>query len=554
MVDEIATPSRVEAVVVSRREIAMLLGVIGFALVVYLVFLDPAAGLFADDAWYALLGKALATGQGYQIINSPTPGIFPLYPPFYPVLLSFVIRLFPDFPENVTALKSVSIVAMMALGVIGFFYFRRHRGTSTNIALIIVLLAMFCQPLMFLATSTLMSECVFALLVVALIAATERLVSQVRAGSSGWSGATGSLLLVVAISSAAFLTRSIAVTLIAGVVLYLLKEGLFRQAAIFVLLFGLVAGSWTLYAQSKLPTPEQRLEQGGNIIMTYGEAFWQKTAGVGTSGQITWRELPERVVENFKSVVGPNVLQIVAPPLFRWFSQLRRDYQQATIVLQIFVAILLSLLILTGYISQLRSRVTAAEIGMPLTLGLILVWPFAPLRFLAPLAPFIFFYLISGIGAIGRRLRPETEDLTAGRIVTIAASIILLLSIGGHTWTLVNRQGAHLTSFSWSMAFEDNEKVMHWIRQSLPPSEVLISNNPALVTLFTGHKTIGLDLTPERWEMFRRMKLRYVVLHRSEGNTIPALRNFIPVYRVRNGQDYRVLDLGPAETRPPLTR
>ena len=39
---------------------------------------------YVDDAYYLLLGKALANGQPYALINTPVSGIMPIYPPLYP--------------------------------------------------------------------------------------------------------------------------------------------------------------------------------------------------------------------------------------------------------------------------------------------------------------------------------------------------------------------------------------------------------------------------------------------------------------------------------------
>src|SRR3989454_2523300 len=43
--------------------------VVGLA---YLPRLDDVCGLFSDDAWYVLLARALATGEGYTLTNLPT--------------------------------------------------------------------------------------------------------------------------------------------------------------------------------------------------------------------------------------------------------------------------------------------------------------------------------------------------------------------------------------------------------------------------------------------------------------------------------------------------
>jgi len=83
---------------------------------VYWLRLDKVFGMMLDDAWYLVLAKSLATGQGYTLINSPTPSIVPIYPPAFPFLLSLLYRLSPQFPENLWLLKSLSVVAMLATG------------------------------------------------------------------------------------------------------------------------------------------------------------------------------------------------------------------------------------------------------------------------------------------------------------------------------------------------------------------------------------------------------------------------------------------------------
>jgi hypothetical protein len=139
-----------------------------------------------------------------------------------------------------------------------------------------------------------------------------------------------------------------------------------------------------------------------------------------------------------------------------------------------------------------------------------------------------------------------------GRALLGAATVLLVISLAGHGLTLWNRQELDLTGFSWQMAFDDNEKMMRWVEQNIPRAEVLASNNPALAALFTGYKTVALDLNPERWEMFRRLRIRYVLLHRYDGNVVPPLGSYPVLYRVRNSANYRVIDLGPLESRPAL--
>src|SRR5437016_5848515 len=91
-------------------------GALSLFLTIYILRLDHVVGLIKDDAWYVLSAKALASGQGYTLINSPTPGMLPFYPPALPWLLSLVFRFSPQFPQNLWLLKSVSIAAMLGIG------------------------------------------------------------------------------------------------------------------------------------------------------------------------------------------------------------------------------------------------------------------------------------------------------------------------------------------------------------------------------------------------------------------------------------------------------
>ncbi|HMV48623.1 MAG TPA: glycosyltransferase family 39 protein, partial [Blastocatellia bacterium] len=194
---------------------------------IYALRLDRVAGLFVDDAWYVLLAKSLATGQGYQLMNSPTPGIPPIYPPGFPFLVSLAYRLWPDFPSNVILLKSVSVVAMLGVGWASYKHFTRDREWPHPLSLISALVVALTPGLVFLATSSVMSECVFtcvqllAMLVIESGIRAEDGKSQLRHAAFGG-----------ALAALAFLTRSIGLTVVGAGFVYLLKERKWKPAAV----------------------------------------------------------------------------------------------------------------------------------------------------------------------------------------------------------------------------------------------------------------------------------------------------------------------------------
>src|SRR5262249_33818630 len=73
-------------------------------------------GLYHDDAVYMVLGKALSSGHGYHLISIPGEIPETKYPIGLPLLLAFMWKLFPTFPDNLFAIATVqSAVAVAAL-------------------------------------------------------------------------------------------------------------------------------------------------------------------------------------------------------------------------------------------------------------------------------------------------------------------------------------------------------------------------------------------------------------------------------------------------------
>ncbi|MGH9766601.1 MAG: ArnT family glycosyltransferase [Blastocatellia bacterium] len=532
--------------------IAALIG----ALVIYILRLDGVVGLTIDDAWYVLLAKALATGQGYTLINSPTPGILPLYPPGFPFLLSIFYRISPNFPENIWLLKSVSISAMMFTGVLTYRYLIRTRALPARLALLIAVATALCPPLVFLATSTVMSECVFAFVLIAVIVVAER---GAQANREGNGKAMLYVIASAAMASYAFLTRSIAVALIGAVFLYFLKERLVRAALIFGLAVALFAGPWVIYSRLSAPTPSQTNEQGGHIIQPYTQQFWQRVASVTTSDTITAAEIPARVWNNILEITGKDVLRLVAAPLY---EAMRDPYKEAQRVLAkqltdktedtLILSFVLSIFIIVGFIAAARERVTCAEIAVPMLLGITTLWPWETIRFVLPLAPFLIFYFVMGFRVSWRLIRPASSEKASWSAPAVAAALVIAISLYGHLNYIAKKSDYALDRPQWLQTFDEFETMMNWVNQNVAKDETVVTLNPPLVNLYTGHKTVAWEKPAEKWELWKQLGVRRLVWF--SAFYVPAeaeQRNYNPVYRARNQLGFQVLDLGPAESRVP---
>ena len=82
------------------RTIGVLVAAVALAIALVAVPNWP-AGVFQDDGIYVILGKALATGEGYRYLNLPGAPYATHYPPGYPLFLALLWRVSPQFPQNV---------------------------------------------------------------------------------------------------------------------------------------------------------------------------------------------------------------------------------------------------------------------------------------------------------------------------------------------------------------------------------------------------------------------------------------------------------------------
>ena len=524
---------------------------LALSLAIYILRLDKVVGLIVDDAWYVLLAKSLATGQGYTLINSPTPGITPFYAPAFPALLSIFYRLSPNFPDNVWLLKSVSIAAMIGAGLIAFRYFNRQRALPTYVAFALAFATTIYPPLVFLATSSVMSECVFTLAQLATIFLIEKSVSRDASGgviSSAWRY----VAIGGALASFAFLTRPAGLGLLLGTIIYLLKEKLPKQALIFAAIVALLIGPWMLYSRSHAPTPEQRAEQGANIVQPYTTQFWQRVAGQPLSGTITAGDVPERVWNNLSEIGKYDFGAFVFYSLYRPMEpgEPIRVPNEARMI-----SLFFALLALAGYIAAVRERLTLAEIVTPLAMGVSLLWGWEQYRLLLPLVPFLLFYLLMGVRLIARLYQKlyAGTNTRAERIPLLAVSWLFVVSALYGNYQYIQRKYDPVPEnrSRWISAFEENEAFIKHIGGNVSKDDVIATQNPALVNLYTGHKTVASDDPASRWEVWNRIGVRYLAKTSPFPVQPDANENrYRTIYRSGGVLGLRLIDLGSPSSRP----
>ncbi len=483
------------------RDVAIGLLVLAVALPIYVLRLDRVVGMVIDDAWYVMLAKALAEGRGYWLVNAPVDGILPGYPPGFPALLSLVFRLSPDFPGNVWLLKSVSILAMLGVALFSYVYLHKSRQQSRPIAALAAIGIAMTPALVFLATSTVMSECVFMLSQLAVVVVAHRALEASPERSTRLAAVAGLL------GAATVLIRSVGIGVVAAVVLFLLKERRWKQLSAFAIAVAIGVGPWLVYARAHAPTVEHQQIHRGSLVYGYSDQFWMRFAGSALSGQVTVADLPGRVATNVIDIAGRSMVGIFGPILLRDADESGEELVSlggqigwtfvgyGRLPATIAVSCVLGAIIVWGFVRTVRERWTIAEFLVPISLLITVVWPFWSFRFVLPLTPFLYVYLVKGL-----------VHVAAARIALL---VVVSLNVYDHAGYIAAAR-SDPKGADWVATYQEIETTLDWMKVHLDADAVVASTNPALVHLRTGHKTITFDRIAEPWSTWRGRGARYV--------------------------------------------
>jgi hypothetical protein len=488
----------------TRNSAITAIAVLGATLAIYLLRLNDAVGQVVDDAYYVMLASALAHGQGYELINAPFDGILPGYPPGFPVILSIFFQFVPQFPENVWLLKSVSVAAMLGVGLLTYLYVRR-RQMPAEIAACVAVGVTITPAFVFLATSTVMTECIFTLLQLATVLLIH------RSGEIEDARAAQTMTVLAALSAAGtVLVRSAGIGLPVAVGLWLVKERLWKRAMLFGAITAVCVLPWIVHAHRRAPTPGQQALHGGSIVYSYGEQIRMRWAGYPASGIATAREIPARVGTNVVDVVFRGMGGLFVPALFRSPAESGEEIAALGGALGLSrgsmgsasgtmgISFVIAAIVLLGFVQTCYNDVTAAELLVPVSLAIIVVWPFWTFRFVLPLAPYLFFYLVAGLRAC-----------TPAAMARIALLCLIGLNLLDHgRYVLAARE--RTVDVNWLAQAGETDEILEWITRNLHDG-VIATTNPGLVYLRTGHKTIAFDRPQDDSSAWRARGVHYVV-------------------------------------------
>ena len=444
------------------RTVGVLVAALALAIALVAVPNWP-AGVFQDDGIYVILGKSLASGQGYRYLNLPGAPYATHYPPGYPLFLALLWKMSPQFPQNV-GLFTFANAGFLALAAFATFRFARERlALSTLGSAVVAVAGTVSMPALIFGVFVLSEPMFMALLMLLLIFA-ERV-----AGRATWRSA-----LVIGLAGGALaMVRTTAMFVIPAFALVLLvrrRIGPAICAAAAGALFIVPWHAWVAAHGAEVPPI---------LLGKYGPYDTWLTNAIREHGLSF---VLDTIARNVRALYGMLWVMFTgseaSPGLLHPPAAIA-----ATAVLGV-----------GAWRFARRAPVTAWF--MAAYLALVIVWPFEPTRFVWALLPLFAAMLALGIGAI-MEWTPATAASRHARTGALATSGLLGL---GFAWYNVNgvRQGWRDSVPRVTAARAT--PVVEWVRARTRPTDVIAMEDDALLYLYTGRRAIPVGtFTPEEY-------------------------------------------------------
>jgi hypothetical protein len=454
----------------------------------------PAPHDGGDNATYLSLAHSLVSGRGYTELWDPQVPPHTKYPPVFPLALAALITL------GVTTWSGFKLFMALAVGgaaVFAFAWASRRSGpvAGAAVAVLVLLSGGWLQ-----VSRWVLSEPLFLLLTFAALWAMER--STARSEEARLGGATRAdvsrwELLAGALAILAFFTRSAGLPLVLALLGALLIARRFRTAVVLGGAFLVPGVAWFL-----------RARRGGQGA--YQSEFWMVDPYQPALGNVGWLDLPGRAWANAQTYVG-----VVLPG--EWWPSVTGAWALVLGVVLVGLAV-------WGWSRRILDRPGAAELFVPLYVGLILVWPevWAGDRFTLPLYPLGVLYAGEALAVAGRRVGSEAAfALLAVAFLGLAAPTIprwLSLSEEGRTCRRVAGDADPVVCHR--PGFQEFRVAAEWAGVNLPEGSVVLNRKPSLFYIFGGPPGRIFPFTVEPGPVLAeadRLGARYLVLDHVDG-------------------------------------
>ena len=446
----------------SSRAAGVLVAAIALAIALAAVPNWP-AGVFQDDGIYVILGKALASGQGYRYLNLPGAPYATHYPPGYPLFLAMLWKLSPEFPQNV-GLFTFANAGFLALAAFVTFHFARARLRLSSLGAAVVALAGSVSVPAIIFGVFALSEPMFMALLLTVLLYAERVSERATWRDALFVGLAGGALAMV---------RTTGMFVVPAFALVLLFRRRFVPALCALLGCAVFIVPWHMWVAA------HGREIPAILLGKYGPYDAWLTNAVREHGlqfvlRVVWtnaRALYGMVWVMFTgSEASPRALH---PP----------------------VAIVATVILALGTWRFAR-RAPVSAWFLAAYMALVIVWPFEPTRFVWALLPLFCAMVALGIGAV-LEWRPVGAPRQLARVVSLVACGLL---VGGFGWYNVNGIRQQWRDSVPRVTAARATPVVEWVRASTRPTDVIAMEDDPLLYLYTGRRAVPVGtFTPEEF-------------------------------------------------------
>lgn len=375
----------------------------------YFYLMKPdVAGFLYDDGMYLMAAKALATGQGYRLIDVVGSPWFYKYPPLYPAVLALGWLINPDFPHNIVWFKSLNILfSLIALGLWGY-YFRAVRKFSLWLS--VGLVALIGTNFRWIEVSIeLMSEPLFMLL------STLTLILCHRFSQASEPLRAKHLTILVLLSVSAFYTRTMALPLIMALGLWLFLSQRKKQAIQYAAGCFLLMLPWFAWSATK---PDTTYPIGDFLVRSFQETYFQSF------------RMDLKYEYNLIELVSKGVSELIGNLSVQFLPLLERFFLNKPTLLSesVILGLSFTLTVILGRYGwqQLKARQVSPEgLYVGIYLLLLTTWSYHSVypRFLIPLLPIGWACLV-----VCLKQSPFTEPLQK-RVLAGLCALLLALNL-----------------------------------------------------------------------------------------------------------------------------
>jgi hypothetical protein len=154
-------------------------------------------------------------------------------------------------------------------------------------------------------------------------------------------------------------------------------------------------------------------------------------------------------------------------------------------------------LLLIGGLIRLGTRAPVTASFVAVYLGVVLIWPFSPPRFLFGIWPLLGMAFALTAEWLVNSHRTSRSALRAGRMAAAVPAVLLLFGYLSYNWSAV-------TGKAWDQLQKGTadraQPLAEWVVREAPPNAVLATDDDALIYLYTGRQAFPTGrFTPQEY-------------------------------------------------------